>query len=88
MKIQLRQQLNSCGPATLISYNPENMVGKKPEYKQELPKFEIKNQPDEVNSEEILLCVWVLKKGSYEALFRLLSLIKNIIQDQSLNTGP
>ena len=88
MKLQVNQYFNNRVPLPPICYQLGTTVDKKPEYKFNSLKVDIKTQPVEVKSVPILLYVSFFDTVSPEGILKFLDLIDKTIKGQSLTTGP
>ena len=71
-----------------MRYKTYDSVNKKPEYKSNSMKVEVKTQPGEAKSKYISIYIPVFNTWSPEGLLNLLTLVDKIIKVYSLTTGP
>ena len=88
MKIQLLKYFNNHGPPILISFNPNLIIDKKCEYKQDLIKVEIKTQPGKDSINTILIYILHIKTGLTKTLLSFLILLNKTTNCQNLTKGP
>ena len=88
MKLQMFQNLKKCGPPPPIYFNYDPIIGNQSDKNQNYLKVEIKTQPGEVNIKNVSLYILIFKTSLAESLLKFLVLLKKILKDWNLTTGP
>ena len=82
------QDLKNLGMMPPVSFNPDPIIGKKPDKNQYSLNVDVKTHPGEINIKIVLLYIHISKTSSAKALLKFLFILKKILKGQNLKRGP
>ena len=88
MKLQLLRDLNNHRSPSLISFNTDPVIGKKPYNTQDSFNVDIKTNPVNISREIVLLYIPIFKNRYDEVQPKILVLLNKILKGQNLTMEP